>query len=79
GGVRQTAERWDRVLFKPILDWPRVGKCDTVVPTPHGNITVAWERAGDVRLTLPAGVTADIELPSETTTVKGGTHVWPSR
>ncbi|MEM8872669.1 MAG: alpha-L-rhamnosidase C-terminal domain-containing protein [Planctomycetota bacterium] len=76
GGIRQTAAGWDQVTFKPVTDWQRVGRCDTVFPTPHGNITVRWQRDDAVHLQLPETITADIRLPDVETTVTGGMHHW---
>jgi alpha-L-rhamnosidase len=69
GGVMQTAPNWSEVTFKPVF----VGAhAKTAVPTPHGLIRAEWKRAGDkteVKLQLPEGVKARVELPG--LTVKG--------
>lgn len=52
---------------------------DTSLQTPHGKVTVAWrlvsDGALDVDVTVPEGVTAEIDLPGvEASTVGGGHH-----
>lgn len=62
-GVQPLAPGWSRVSIRPqcgSLTW-----CEGRVPTPRGPITVRWERGENFRLkvSLPAGVTARVELP----------------
>jgi len=58
---------FERATIAPIpldLRW-----CEGRVPTPHGEIAVAWSRNEDafsIGVTLPEGVRADIILPCET-------------
>ncbi len=79
GGVRQAAPGWSKVLFRPVLDRPGCDRADVKFPTPLGVVHSVWERAGgeaDVRLTLPAGVTARVDLPGIEAHAGPGEHRW---
>ena len=71
-GVQQSEIAWKRIRFSPTfaaIDWAR-----GIIPTPHGKIESKWEKKGDrveVFLKIPKGITADIELPGLTSTVRG--------
>ncbi len=76
GGVRQTAPAWKRIRFAPEFIG-ETGGC--TVPTPHGDITTAWHRAGGavhVTLALPRGVQAEVALPGLRPTRVSGRHTW---
>ncbi len=66
-GVEPALPGFERATIAPIpldLDW-----CEGRMPTPHGEIEVAWERDEQrfaIDVTLPAGVRADVILPCET-------------
>ena len=83
GGVRQAAPGWAGVRFSPVLDWPRVSRASARFPTPRGVIEVAWEREGvtaDVRLGVPEGISASVELPGVPgESVGTGEHRWTAR
>ena len=74
GGIRQTAPSWKEIHFSPVFHGDHN---ETVVPTPQGPVRAEWRRKGekiDVRLRLPAGVKARVELPGlpSETVVRGG-------
>ena len=77
GGIRPLEPGYAKVLVAPQpgegIDWAR-----TALKTPHGTVRVEWRAAGGVlelEATIPAGVTADVELPSgERRSVGAGTH-----
>ncbi|MGC9316778.1 MAG: alpha-L-rhamnosidase C-terminal domain-containing protein [Armatimonadota bacterium] len=58
---------FERAIIAPIpldLSW-----CQGRMPTPHGEIEVAWERDDErfaIEVDLPAGVRAAVILPCET-------------
>ncbi len=63
GGVRQIAPAWKQVSFAPVFHGDHGG---ATIPTPHGEITSAWQRDGEriaVSLELPKGITAEVNLP----------------
>jgi len=66
-GVEPALPGFERATIAPIpleLSW-----CEGRMPTPHGEIEVAWERDEDrfaIDVTLPEGVRADVILPCET-------------
>ena len=64
-GIRQTAAGWAAVQVAPQFI-PGLDQAEALVPSPKGDIVVAWHRdAGRIRgvLALPPGVTASLELP----------------
>lgn len=76
GGVRQTAPAWREVSFAPVFHGDHGG---STIPSPQGEITSAWRRAGDrvqVELTLPQGVTATVHLPGVKRQRVTGRHQW---
>ncbi len=79
GGIVQTAARWGRIRYEPLLTEPDVDRCDVAVPTPHGLIRSKWRRragAADVSLALPRGIEADIVLPGEAPALATGRGRW---
>ncbi|WP_432245443.1 glycoside hydrolase family 78 protein [Arthrobacter sp. G.S.26] len=79
GGIRPLEPGYARILIAPQpgagIDWAR-----TSLATPAGQVRVDW-RMVDGRLaveaTVPAGVSADVDLPDrERFTVQGGSHVF---
>ncbi len=66
-GVEPALPGFERTTIAPIpldLDW-----VEGRMPTPHGEIQVAWERDEDsfvIDVALPEGVRADVILPCET-------------
>lgn len=71
-GVRVLAPGWGRVLIQP-----HPGALISVegqVPTPRGDLSVAWRRGKSFAMTLalPSGVTAKVEVP----TFSGSRGVW---
>ncbi len=79
GGIRPLEPGYARILIAPQpgagIDWAR-----TSLATPAGQVRVDW-RMVDGRLaveaTVPAGVSADVDLPGrERFTIQGGSHVF---
>jgi hypothetical protein len=80
-GVTPTSPAFDTISIRPIL-------CDLtfargVVPSPHGNIQVAWERKPDqltMNVTVPPGTLGTLALPigqaSAPTVTSGGRVLW---
>jgi len=71
-GVRVLTPGWESALIQP-----HPGTLVSVegrVPTPRGNISVAWKRETNfaMTVTLPSGVTAKVELPA----FQGSRGVW---
>ncbi|MGI5820176.1 MAG: alpha-L-rhamnosidase C-terminal domain-containing protein, partial [Armatimonadota bacterium] len=66
-GVEPALPGFERATIAPIpleLQW-----CEGRMPTPHGEIEVAWEHGEDafgIAVTLPRGVAADVVLPCAT-------------
>ena len=63
GGIHQAAPAWKEITFRPTFAGERGG---ATVPSPQGPITSDWERQNGriaVRLSLPRGVRAHVELP----------------
>ena len=63
GGIRQTGPAWSDITFRPIFHGTH-GR--TAVPSPRGLIRSEWKKIRDqvqVKLQLPAGVKARVELP----------------
>ncbi len=63
-GVRPISPGWAKISIEPHLmglTW-----ANGVVPTPHGDIRVAWKRSGDsleLTASIPPGLTAEVRLP----------------
>ena len=78
-GVTPTTPGFKTLAIRPSL-------CDLIwakgtVPTPNGDVTVAWKRMGEMLqldVTLPAGTEADIILPAKTVRVKSGQYHFKS-
>jgi alpha-L-rhamnosidase len=75
GGIRQTGAAWSRITFHPVFHGDHAR---TVVPTPHGSIRSEWKKKRgqiEVKLQLPHGITARVELPGlrPQNVTKGGT------
>jgi hypothetical protein len=73
-GIRQTAPAWREILFRPALF--SAGSARGSVPTPNGPVSSEWGPVRDgvrVRLRLPKGVSARVELPGvRAPRVRGG-------
>jgi hypothetical protein len=71
-GVQVLTPAWGRVLIQPHPG--ALVNVEGRVPTPHGNISVAWKRGKTFLMTLvlPVGVTAKVELPA----FQGSRGVW---
>jgi alpha-L-rhamnosidase len=71
-GVRVLTPGWSRALIQPHMG--ALTSAEGKVPTPRGEIAVAWrrEKSFTVTLTLPAGVAAKVELPA----MPGSRGVW---
>jgi len=81
GGVRQTAPGWARIEFAPVTGVSETAFADVLIPTPRGDIRAGWRRAPDgrldIRLRLPAGVSARCRLPDGVECARtSGTHRW---
>ena len=78
-GVMPTAPGFKTLAIRPSL-------CDLswakgTVPTPNGDVTVAWKRADDILqldVTLPVDTETDIILPTKTVHVKSGQYHFKS-
>jgi len=71
-GAQPLTAGWDRALIQPhpgTLTWVE-GK----MPTPRGDLSVRWKEENNftLTLTLPAGMTAKVELPA----LDGLSQVW---
>ena len=66
-GARVAAPGWSRVTLRPHVG--RLTAAEGKVPTPRGPILVSWQNLNTFRLTvtLPAGVSAQVELPASRT------------
>ena len=63
GGIEQTAAGWKEIRFKPLFEGVHGG---ATVPSPRGTIKSDWKKTKkgvEVRLDLPRGVRAWVELP----------------
>jgi hypothetical protein len=71
-GVRVLTPGWSTALIQPHPG--ALASAEGRVPTPRGEISVAWrrEKSFTMTLTLPSGVTAKIELPA----FSGSRGVW---
>lgn len=71
-GAQPLTPGWNRALIQPhpgTLAWVQ-GR----MPTPHGTLSLSWsqEKSFTLTLTLPAGMTAKVELPAQ----EGSSGVW---
>lgn len=74
GGVVQEAAGWDIIVFRPYFA-PELDHVAVTMPSPHGLIESNWQRQGDrivVRLKLPQGVTARVEIPGHEVLLQDG-------
>jgi alpha-L-rhamnosidase len=71
-GAQPLTPGWGRALIRPHLG--TLTSVEGRMPTPHGEVSVAWKRGKNFRLvlTLPAGMTAKVELP----VLEGSREVW---
>jgi hypothetical protein len=71
-GAQQLTVGRGRVLIQPHPG--TLTEVEGRMPTPHGELSVAWKRDKNftLTLTLPAGVTAKVELPA----LAGSSGVW---
>ncbi len=78
GGLAPAEPGYATVRFAPVV----IDGVDDVAvwhDSPHGRIETSWVRRDghiEFALTLPAGVTASVELPGISTTVAAGEHRW---
>jgi alpha-L-rhamnosidase len=82
GGIRPLEPGYTKVLFAP-RPGPGINWAKTSLATPRGTVASEWHLAPEGELiltvTVPDGVTADIDLPSTPTqTIQGGTHTFTS-
>ena len=76
GGITQDAPGWARIRFDPLFIGDRGS---ATVPSPRGPITGGWERGKSgirVRLSLPRGVAARVELPGLGPVMVRGRKTW---
>ena len=76
GGLTQMAPGWKKIRFKPEFIGDQAA---TTLPTPLGLIQSRWERKGDkiaVRLFIPKGMHANIDLPGIKAHKKSGHYHW---
>ncbi len=80
-GARPLTPGWARTLIRP--NPGNLTFADGKIPTPRGPITLDWQKGATFRLTisLPAGMTARVELPAATgsTGVFSGTTPVPAQ
>ncbi len=79
GGVTRLAPGWSRVSFEPLLTATQATRVNLRLPTPHGPITVAWQRTGDHAggtLSLPPGIEATANVPGQAPATVTGTFDW---
>ena len=63
GGIRQSGPSWNEIIFRPVFHGTHA---KTTIPTPHGLIRLEWEKKSEqieIRLGLPSGIKARVELP----------------
>jgi hypothetical protein len=76
GGIRQIAPKWKKISFRPEFVGESGG---AVVPSPLGPISSEWERQGGtvaVKLRLPEGVEAVVQLPGRKIEKVSGRKQW---
>ncbi len=74
GGVVQEAPGWDTVTFRPYFA-PELDYVTVTMPSPHGFIESSWQRQNGriaVRLKLPKGVTAKVEISGQEAVLQDG-------
>ena len=82
GGIRPLEPGYSKVLFKP-RPGAGISWANTSLTTPHGTVRSKWHLTDDggleLTVTVPHGVTADIELPNTVRhTIGEGTHTYSS-
>ena len=76
-GIRQETAGWTKIKFKPLLS--ELESSEGTVATPLGDIKSSWkvvDNQATVKLALPEGVSAEVELPSLDIESVTGTNVW---
>jgi len=76
GGINQTAESWKEIRFAPVFHGEQGA---SIVPSPKGAIASQWRRKNgkvEVKLSLPKGVRARVELPGVKPHWATGSQVW---
>ncbi len=76
GGIRQSGPAWSEILFRPVFHGTRGA---AAIPSPRGLISSEWKiHRGkiDVKLRLPAGVKARVELPGMSPKIVRGDARW---
>jgi alpha-L-rhamnosidase len=70
-GAEPLAPGWGRALIQPHLG--TLSSAEGRMPTPLGELSVAWTRTTNfvLNLTMPAGMTAEVKLPA----LHGASHV----
>ncbi len=74
GGVVQEAPGWDTITFRPYFA-PELDYVTITMPSPHGFIESSWQRQNGriaVRLKLPKGVTAKVEISGQEAVLQDG-------
>ena len=73
-GITQLSQGWKKIKFAPYFA-EDINSAESIVPTPEGKIKTEWKRdkQGDVKvqLSLPEGVSAEIDLPGSKKNIKG--------
>jgi len=76
GGINQTAVAWKEIRFAPVF---HDEEGESVVPSPKGTIRSRWQRKGgkiEVKLSLPNGIRARVELPGVKPHWATGSRTW---
>jgi alpha-L-rhamnosidase len=77
GGLTQTAPAWKSIRFAPVFEGDHGA---STIPSPAGKITSKWIRRKnggvDVTLTLPPGVSAEVQLPGQPSTTIRSSRRW---
>jgi alpha-L-rhamnosidase len=74
GGVVQETAGWEQIVFNPYFA-PELDRVMVTTPSPQGLIESSWQRQDGgiaVRLKLPKGVTARIEIPGHQAVIQEG-------
>ena len=71
-GAQPWTAGWKRALIRPHPG--TLARAEGRMPTPHGELSVSWTRAKNfnLKLSLPPGMTAKVELPA----LEGSQGVW---
>ena len=76
GGINQSAAAWKEIRFAPVFHGEEGA---STVPSPQGTIRSRWKRKSgkvEVKLALPKGVRARVELPGVKPEWATGTRLW---